>query len=69
MLEFLTEHTQTQFHLLPVEAQKSITESAAKLLESGFICMIMHVSRDDGHSEISIRIAKKFDVNTTGTLF
>lgn len=62
MIEFLNDSVRTDFHLLPVDRQKELTDFAEQVLKCGQVLKVLYVEKvNDKVLEVSIRIDKKFD--------
>lgn len=62
MIEFVSEETRTQFHLLPAELQKIWEKLSISFVEQGYSIKLYFVDQPQpGSLEISIRINKEFE--------
>ncbi len=61
MIKFLNEAIRAEFHLLPIDRQKELTDSAEHFEGRGMDVTVLYVDRIDTKvSEITIRIDQKF---------
>ena len=68
MIEFLNAQVREEFHLLPLERQRSILESAERLAKFGQVIKVLYVDRiNETQSELSIRIDQKFNLTASKT--
>lgn len=62
MIEFISEEVRTEFHLLPLERQKEIIDTAARMAHKGYITKVLFVERlSTTVSEVAIRFDQQFD--------
>jgi len=62
VIRFLNDAVRGEFHLLPLDRQKEITDSAEHFGKKGMIITVLHVYRvTEKISEIAIRIDPQFN--------
>lgn len=62
MISFLNDQVRTEFHLLPLDRQKHLLDTAESLQKSGQGITVLFVDRiNEKISELTVRIDQKFN--------